>query len=65
MPTISIDMSDDDLAQLKASSAQRESTPEALVARWVQERLVHERERASGGGRPMSPRSRREQDEHS
>jgi hypothetical protein len=60
MATVQIELSDDDLAQLSDSAQQRETTPEALVARWVVERLVHERERAAGGGRPMSPRARRD-----
>ena len=62
MATLQIEISDEDLTQLAASAQERETTPGALVARWVQERLVHERERASGGGRPMSPRAKREQE---
>jgi hypothetical protein len=62
MATVQIQLSDDQLTQLAASAQQHETTPEALVARWVQERLVHERERAEGGGRPMSPRARRDQE---
>jgi hypothetical protein len=61
MASLQIELSDDDLTQLAASAHQRDSTPEALVARWVTERLVHERERAAGGGHPMSPRARREE----
>ncbi|HTE83606.1 MAG TPA: hypothetical protein VK821_02650 [Dehalococcoidia bacterium] len=62
MATIQIEVSDEDLAQLTASAKGRHTTAAALAVRWVQERLVHERERASGGGRPMSPRARREQE---
>lgn len=58
MATITITLEDEAAQQLKAAAAQRGLTPEALVARWVQERLVHERERAAGGGKAMSPRAR-------
>ena len=60
MPTVTITLSDDESAQLAEAAAGRETTPEALVQRWVRERLVHERERAAGGGKAMSPRARRE-----
>ena len=62
MPTITIDLSDDEAQQLQDVAAGREMTAAALVQRWVRERLVHERERAAGGGRPMSPRARRERE---
>jgi len=62
MATIQIELSDDDAQQLATVASGRETTAAALAARWVQERLVHERERAAGGGRPMSPRARREQE---
>ena len=63
MPTLSIDLTDDEAAQLADIAAGRETTPAALVQRWVRERLVHERERAAGGGKAMSPRARRAQDQ--
>jgi hypothetical protein len=62
MPAITFDLSDEDQRQLAESARGRDMTPEQLVQRWVRERLVHERERAAGGGRDMSPRSRRERD---
>ena len=62
MPAIQIEISNEDLEELTATARERETTPDALAARWLQERLLHERERAAGGGRPMSPRARREQD---
>jgi hypothetical protein len=62
MVTIHLELTDDEAQQLAETAAQRGLTAEALVARWVRERLVHERERAAGGGKPMSPRARREQD---
>lgn len=39
------------LAELGALARERELTPEALAARWVRERLAHERERALGRAR--------------
>lgn len=63
MPTLQIELSDADAQQLAQSAEGRGTSPEALVQRWVRERLVHERERASGGGRPMSPRARRKANE--
>jgi hypothetical protein len=60
MVTVSITLNDDEARQLRDAAAGRDTTAEELVARWVRERLVHERERAAGGGRPMSPRARRE-----
>ena len=60
MATVAIDLASDETQQLVAAAAQRGMTPAALVQRWVQERLVHERERAAGGGKAMSPRARRE-----
>ena len=63
MATLTIDLSDDEATQLAQVAAGREMTAAALVQRWVRERLVHERERAAGGGKPMSPRARRKQGE--
>jgi hypothetical protein len=62
MATVSVTLSDDDLRLLAEAAAGRETTAEELAGRWLRERLVHERERAAGGGRPMSPRARRERD---
>jgi hypothetical protein len=62
MATITLDMTDDEAQQLAKIAAQREMTAAALIKRWVQERLVHERERAAGGGKALSPRARREQE---
>jgi hypothetical protein len=62
MATIEIDLTDDEARQLAEAAAGRGLTPAALVKRWVVERLVHERERAAGGGKAMSPRARRERD---
>jgi hypothetical protein len=61
MATITIELSEDEARQLAESAAGREMTPAALAGRWVRERLVHERERAAGGGKAMSPRARRPQ----
>lgn len=60
MATIDVILNDDEMQQLREAATNRDTTPEDLIARWVRERLVHERERMSGGGRPMSPRARRE-----
>ena len=62
MRAVTIALSDDEHRQLGESAAGRDTSPEALVQRWVRERLVHERERAAGGGRDMSPRARRERE---
>ncbi len=62
MATITVDVTEDDARDLAEAATRRGVTPEALVRRWVQERLVHERERAVGGGKAMSPRARREQE---
>ena len=62
MATVLIEISDDEAQQLADVASNRGLTPAELVRRWVQERLVHERERAAGGGKPMSPRARREQE---
>ena len=63
MASITIELSDDEARQLSESAANREMAPQALVQRWVRERLVHERERAAGSGKDMSPRARREQEQ--
>ena len=65
MAILSIELDDDDFRQLQDVAAGREMTAASLVQRWVRERLVHERERAAGGGRPMSPRARHESGERS
>jgi hypothetical protein len=61
--TIEIECSEDELALLAQAATARGLTAPALAQRWIRERLVHERERAEGGGRPMSPRARREEGE--
>jgi hypothetical protein len=63
MATIEIELSDGELAQLRDVAREREMTEGALAQRWIRERLVHEQERAAGGGRPMSPRAQREEQE--
>jgi hypothetical protein len=63
MATLTLTLDDGDAGQLAEVAAGRSMTPEALVERWVRERLVHERERAAGGGKDMSPRSRRERED--
>ncbi len=60
MATIAIDVTDDEARQLAEVAAQRGMTTAALIRRWVKERLVHEHERATGGGKALSPRARRE-----
>jgi hypothetical protein len=65
MAIIEIELSDNEQRQLQETAAGRELTAPALAQRWVRERLVHERERAAGGGRPMSPRAQREQQDRS
>lgn len=59
MPSLTLDLSGEEQAQLDEAARARQTTPAALAQRWVRERLVHERERAAGGGKDMSPRSRR------
>jgi predicted transcriptional regulator len=63
MAAISIELSDDEIRGLREAAEGRRMTAEALAQRWIRERLVHERERAAGGGKPMSPRARREQEQ--
>lgn len=62
MATIAIELTDEQALQLEAAAASRGTTATSLANRWVQERLIHEAERAAGGGKPMSPRARREAD---
>jgi hypothetical protein len=62
MASITLDVTDDEAQQLAEVAAQRGMTVTGLLKRWVQERLVHERERAAGGGKALSPRARREQE---
>ncbi len=61
MAKIEIELTDSEVAQLQDAANGRETTPADLAHRWIRERLVHERERADGGGRPMSPRAQREE----
>lgn len=62
MGTIEFELSEDEAGALSEAARDRGMAPAALVQRWVRERLVHERERAAGGERPMSPRARRERE---
>ncbi len=62
MPSFTIELSEEEGRQLQESAQGRDMEPAALIQRWVRERLVHERERAAGGGRDMSPRARRERE---
>ncbi len=59
MPAVVIELNEDEYRQLSEAAAAQETTAIELARRWVRQRLVHERERAAGGGRPMSPRARR------
>lgn len=63
MASYTIELTDDEARQLDASASGRGMATEALIERWLRERLAHERERAAGGGKAMSPRARREQDQ--
>lgn len=62
MATVAIELSEEEHQQLREIAAGRDTDAGGLVQRWVRERLVHERERAAGGGRDMSPRARRERE---
>jgi hypothetical protein len=64
MAKIEVELTDSEVAQLEDAANGRGTTRGDLAARWIRERLVHERERAAGGGRPMSPRARREEQSH-
>jgi len=61
MATLTVTLSEDEVRQLAQAATGRATTPEALATRWIRERLVHERERAEGGGEAKSPRARRGQ----
>jgi len=63
MPSLTLELTEEEHAQLEEAARSRETTAAALVSRWIRERLVHERERASGGGKDMSPRAKRAADE--
>jgi len=60
MPAVVIELNEEEYRQLTETATALETTADELVRRWVRQRLVHERERAGGGGRPMSPRARRQ-----
>ncbi len=62
MAMLGLNLSEAERQQLTASAAERQLTPDALVSRWVRERLAHERERAAGGGEARSPRAQRARD---
>lgn len=64
MPKLTVDLSEEDLQQIAAAGAGRALSPEALVADWVRDRLVHERERAAGGGWALSPQARRAREQN-
>ncbi len=57
--TITIDFTGDEAGQLAKVAESRGMPPAGLVRRWVRERLVHEHERSLGGGKDLSPRSKR------
>ena len=59
MPSFTVELSEEEGRQLQESAQGRGMEPAALIQRWVRERLVHERERAAGGGRGKSPPPRR------
>jgi predicted transcriptional regulator len=61
MPRITIDLSEDEGRRLDEVARMRDIEPASLLQRWIRERLVHEQERAAGGGKDLSPRARREQ----
>lgn len=54
-PALTVSLDQATFAALARAAAERELTPEALVARWVRERLAHEAERAKGRARPQRP----------
>ena len=56
MTPIAIELGDEDTRQLDEQAAQRGMTRAALATRWVEERLLHERERAARSGAPPAPR---------
>jgi len=64
MATFDLSLNELESQQLMAVAAERQLTPEALITRWVRERLAHERERAAGGGEARSPRARRDSESH-
>jgi hypothetical protein len=61
MATLTVTLREDEVRQLAQAASGRATTPEALATHWIRERLVHERERADGGGAATSPRARRGQ----
>jgi hypothetical protein len=58
---IEFELFDEEGEHLNELAAERGMPVSELVQRWIRERLVHERERSAGGGRPMSPRAQRRQ----
>jgi len=63
MPTLTLQLTAEEHSQLEDAAKARQTTVDALAQRWVRDRLIHERERASGGGKDLSPRARRMADE--
>jgi len=57
MAVLTIELGEGDLRDLDAAAAAGGVTRAALAQRWIEERLLHERERAAGGGRSASPRT--------
>jgi hypothetical protein len=55
MATIEIELSEDEMTQFNGAAAERKLSPAALGQRWIGERLIHELEKETGGGRPVSP----------
>jgi hypothetical protein len=53
---IEIELGETDTQQLDAEVASRGTTRAALAQRWVEERLLHERDRAAGRAKPAAPR---------
>ena len=58
MTTISIQLTEAEAAELRSVAIERGTTMEQLATEWLGERLLHERERAAGRAKPMSPRGR-------
>jgi hypothetical protein len=56
MATIQVELGESDSRELGEVAAGRGLSPAQLAQRWIEERLLHERERAAGGGRPAQPR---------
>jgi hypothetical protein len=53
MSILRLDLDEQDNRELREAAQRVGLTPEALARRWIEERLLHERERAAGGGRDV------------